>query len=321
MPAYVLTPLELGIVGGLVGRAAAAHSPLHAIVPMRPARTQSAEDARRSLEERHLVERAGDSWRVNHLFGSVLLTCLEPDEVLALQTFGATWPGFATCRKGPLVTECTVAADGSVKFAFPISKSAVQLSVAAALSSDRPEPEPTGFRFRGSAGAAFVLSVLLHAEREGRPRLDRDGLAVAVRAAIGDPTRTLGLALVAGGAELVGLADLGALDEAVAELAASGMVVGDGGAIRPSEIAMTALAGAAIASFMISRTAAIDGRIRRSTLHATRVGARIITFRVSDVVDRREVEWMEVSRRRLRTLVHAVTMDERELAAYAATTG
>lgn len=310
MPALILSAQQRQIVLDLAGKAAATHSPLHASPP---ADEEDSNVALEQLVERHIVEAVEEGWRLNHLFASVLAACLDPDEVISLQTMGGRWAGFTACRKGPLVSECTVGVDGAVKFSFPLSRSAVQLSLVAALSADRPEPTPTGFAFRGTPTAAFLLSLLLEIEREGRPRVDQEALSLLARHAVDDPTKTLGLALLAGAEPLLAVNEDEAFGKAIAELGAAGMVVIDHGVLRPTESVLTVLSSPVLASFMVSRCVIEDGRKRTASLNASRVGDRTVIFRASDVNAGRQVEWAEVNRRQLRALVHAVTLDEREL--------
>ena len=102
-----------------------------------------------ALRARGLVVPDGDAWRVNLAIRGVLAACVRPDEVIDVGVSDPAIPGFSIVRRGPIVAECTVAA-ATTKLAFPLTRTAVIVTLVGALSGDRPEPPPTGFRFRGS---------------------------------------------------------------------------------------------------------------------------------------------------------------------------
>lgn len=317
MPAYVLTHEQVRTALVMTGIDVTMGSPLAALPEA--SRTLGPSDAAfKKMAEGHLVEAAGDgSWRVNTLVKAVLFTCAQPEEVLALRVMGPQQSGFAVCRRGPLLSECTVGAAGLLKLAFPLTRSSIVLMLTSALSGDRPEPEPTGFRFQGRADDAFVLSLLLNEARANSEGIAAGEIADRVAGAVENPALTLPFVLVAGAEPLLTLAgSRDAVDAAIGRLAMAGQARNEGGWLRPSAVALEALSSPPVAGFTVSRTLVGPDGPASQALEVARCGERNIVFRsLRHGGEQPLFEWSEVSRRQLRALVAATVMDERELAA------
>ena len=317
MPAYVLTHEQIRTALGMAGIEVGAGSPLAAL-PEASRDLGPADAAFQKMAEGHLVEAVdGGNWRVNTLVKAVLLTCAQPEEVLSLRVTGPQQSGFAVCRRGPLLSECTVGAAGLVKLAFPLTRSSILLMLTSALSGDRPEPEPTGFRFQGRADDAFVLSLMLNEARRNSEGIAAGEIASRVARAVENPALTLPFVLVAGAEPLLALAgSRDAVDGAVGRLVMAGQARNEGGWLRPSAVALEALSSPPAAAFTISRTLTGPNGAASQALEVARCGERNIVFRsLRHAGERPLFEWSEVSRRQLRALVAATVMDERELAA------
>ena len=266
----------------------------------------------------HLLETQDGSWRVNTLVKAVLLACAQPEEVLALRVTGQQASGFSVCRRGPLLTECTVGGPGLVKLSFPLTRSSITLMLTSALSGDRPEPEPVGFRFQGRADDAFVLSLLLNQARANPEGLPAEQVADTVAGAVENPALTLPFVLVAGAEPLLALAgSRDAVEAAVGRLVMAGHARNEGGWLRPSSAALEALDSPPVAGFSVSRTLVGPDGPASQALEVARCGERNIVFRsLRHSGEQPLFEWSEVTRRQLRTLVAATVMDERELSGY-----
>ena len=316
MPAYVLTHEQIRTALDMAGIEMGAGSPLAAL-PESSRVLQPSDAAFQKMAEGHLLEQQDSSWRVNTLAKAVLFTCAQPEEVLALRVMGPQQTGFSVCRRGPLLSECTVAGPGLVKLAFPLTRSSIVLMLTSALSNDRPEPEPTGFRFQGRADDAFVLSLLLNEARANPEGIAAEQIADRVAAAVENPALTLPFVLVAGAEPLLALArSRDAVEAAVGRLAAAGQAQNEGGWLRPSTVALKALNSPPVAGFTVSRILVGPDGAASQALEVARCGERNIVFRTLHHGGEQPLfEWSEVSRRQLRALVAATVMDERELTA------
>jgi hypothetical protein len=317
LPAYLLTKRQVRTALDMAGIEVGPASPLTSLPPAE--QPLSPDDAAfRKLAEGHLLEPQDGAWRVNILAKAVLLACARPEEVISLLPGAGAGdsPGFSVCRRGPLLSECTVGGLGLVKLAFPLSRSTVILMLTSALSSERPEPLPTGFLFRGRAEDAFVLSVVLAEARDsGGP--SAASAAELVASAVQDPNRTLPFVLVVGAEPLLGLArSRDGIEAALGRLAVAGHVRNEGGRIVPSEAARHALEAPPVAGFGVSRVLVGPGGPAAQGLQVMRCGERNIVFRLLRHAGEQPLfEWSEVTRQQLRSLVGAVLMDEKELEA------
>ena len=317
MPAYVLTYEQVRTALGMASIDVGAGSPLAAL-PEASRVLGPTDAAFQKMADGHLIEVGDDgSWRVNTLVKAVLFTCAQPEEVLALRVMGPQQGGFSVCRRGPLLSECTVAGPGLVKLAFPLTRSSIVLMLTSALSGDRPEPEPTGFRFQGRADDAFVLSLLLNEARTNPEGIAAGEIAARLAVAVENPALTLPFVLVAGAEPLLALArSRDAVEAAVGRLAAAGQAQNEGGWLRPSTVALEALSSPPVAGFTVSRILVGPDGAASQALEVARCGERNIVFRTLHHGGEQPLfEWSEVSRRQLRTLVAATVMDEKELAA------
>ena len=322
MPAYVLTHEQIRTALAIAGIEVGAASPLAAL-PESSRVLQPSDAAFQKMANGHLMETADDgSWRVNTLIKAVLFTCAQPEEVLALRVMGPQQTGFYVCRRGPLLSECTVAAPGLVKLAFPLTRSSIVLMLTSALSGDRPEPEPTGFRFQGRAGDAFVLSLLLNEARMNPEGIAAGEIAAGVAVAVENPALTLPFVLVAGAEPLLALArSRDAVEAAVGRLVMAGHARNEAGWLLPSAAALEALNSPPVAGFSVSRTLVGPDGAASQALEVARCGERNIVFRTLHHGGEQPLfEWSEVSRQQLRALVAATVMDEKELAAMASPT-
>jgi len=320
LPAYLLTHEQIQTALGMAGINVGAGSPLSAL-PEASRVLQPSDAAFQKMAEGHLLEGEDGSWRVNTLAKAVLFTCAQPEEVISLRITGPQQSGFNACRRGPLLTECTVGGPGLVKIAFPLTRSSIILMLTSALSGDRPEPPPVGFRFQGRAEDAFVLSLLLNQARENPEGLAAGQVADTIASAVENPALTLPFVLVAGAEPLLAIArSRDAADAAVGRLVMAGQARNEGGRLLPSSAALEALASPPVAGFAVSRTLVGPNGPASHALEVARCGERNIVFRsLRHGGEQPLFEWSEVSRRQLRTLVAATVMDEKELTAMAST--
>ncbi|MEZ5116738.1 MAG: hypothetical protein R2737_10760 [Candidatus Nanopelagicales bacterium] len=267
------------------------------------------------LERSGLVRPAGTGWRVSLPVRSVLFACAQPDEVIDLGVNDPTIPGFTICRRDNVVAECTVIADGTTRLSFPLTRTAAILTLVSGLSGDRSEPEPSGFRFRGTAAEAFVLASALRRLRE-----DPTPMTLAdLRSAVARDSHIAGYAMpfaIAAGpdAVLALVQDRHTVDAAISSLVQGGYLDLDLDTVRPSAIVEAALTGDATAVLGVGRTEYADGRAAHASMTATRVGDRTLAFRVITPTGQEPLfEWSEVDRATLRWLVLGMLLTREEL--------
>jgi zinc-ribbon domain len=317
LPAYVLTHEQMRTALNMAGIDVGPGSPLAAL-PKASRFVQPPDGAFQKMADGHLLENQDGSWRVNTLVRAVLLACAQPEEVLALRVTSQL-SGFSVCRRGPLLTECTVGGPGLVKLSFPLTRSSITLMLTGALSGERPEAEPTGFRFQGRIDDAFVLSLLLNQARENSEGIAAGEIGGRVASAVENPALTLPFVLVASAEPLLALAgSQDAVEAAVGRLVMARHVRNDGGWLRPSSVALEALSSPPVAGFSVSRTLVGPDGPASQALEVARCGERNIVFRsLRHAGEQPLFEWSEMTRRQLRALVAATVMDERELGAMA----
>jgi hypothetical protein len=294
-------------------------SPL-ALLPQSERLLEPGEAAFQKMADGHLLEAQNGSWRVNIMAKAVLLACAQPQEVISLIVTVGEGQGFSTCRRGPMVSECTVGRPALVKISFPVTRSAVILMLTSALSGERPEAPTTGFRFQGRAEDAFILSIILREARSGGGGPAVAQVAEVVAESVKNPSLTLPFALTAGSEPLLGLArSRDAVDASLGRLAIAGHVRNKGSRLVPSAPAWEALGAPPTAGFAIRRTLVGDDGPASQTLQVVRSGEHNIVFRVLRHQDEQPLfEWTEVTRAQLRSLVAATLMDEERLKAAAA---
>jgi len=314
LPAYLLTHQQIQTALGMAGIEVKPGSPL-ALLPQAERLLEPAEAAFQKMADGHLLEAQNGNWRVNILAKAVLLACAQPEEVISLLVTGGEGQGFSTCRRGPMVSECTVGGPALVKISFPITRSAVILMLTSALSGERPEVPTTGFRFQGRAEDAFVLSIILREARSAGVGLAVDQVAEVVAESVKNPSLTLPFALTAGSEPLLGLArSRDAVDASVGRLVIAGHIWNEGGRLVPSAQAWEALGGPPAAGFAIRRTLVSDDGPASQTLQVVRSGERNIVFRVLRHQGESPLfEWSEVTKAELRAFVAATLMDEQQL--------
>lgn len=310
MPARVLLePPQVALLLNLAGFDAADPSPLATIAAAVPCAIDG--PGATELAERGLLIGDGPARRLNAAFRGVIEAAARPDEVLRLQVSGPRQPGFALCRRGDFWTECTVGPLGVAKLEYPLTRSAMVVAAAAALSTDHDDPPPLGFRFRGPAADLTVLRAVAEA---GRASLPAGAVAGAVRTLL---ERSPGLTLAATLADPAGLRaildDPSATANAVARLAEQGLVSIDAGAARASRATIAALSVPAVAGFVASRTIA-DPAPRTVAIQVWRAGDHNLVVRPTrlenDVIG---IEARDIARPDLRALVTAVFQDESAL--------
>jgi hypothetical protein len=291
-------------------------SPL-TVLPEAPRLLEPGEAAFQKLADGRLLEAQNGSWRVNILARAVLFACAQPEEVITLRATGGEGDGFSACRRGPMVSECTVGQASLVKLSFPLTRSAVMLILTSALSDEKPEVLSTGFRFQGRVEDAFVLSVVLGEARSSTGGPPVRQLAGVVARAVEDPSNTMPFALVGGAGPLLGLVrSRDAIEASVGRLAIAGHVRNEDGRLLPSQQALEALGGPPVAGFAVSRTlVGADGPASHA-LQVVRCGERNIVFRVLRQGEESPLlEWSEATRAELRALVVGSLMSEEELGA------
>jgi len=327
MPGFVLNAWHVGTLLSLAGiEPPADGSPLQAL-PTYPRPIAPGEPDWAHLVDKKLVVSNGAGWRVNAVMAGVLRACAHPDTVVHVGVGDMENPGFAVVQRGGLVVECTIATSGTTKLYFPLSRSAVMLSLIGALSGDDAAdiaagaPEPSGFRFRGRGEDAFVLGAALRDLRGGTPQpMAVPVLKAAVQRYAQDPGLTVGFAAL-------GLADvmtsLGSStrrsDAAIKRLVVAGhlkMVREKVKVAAPAEAALTKWPNRIFSINHVELRA--DGPVSR-LLQVMRVGGRTLVFRpMQHPGHAPEFEWAEVTRRELRALVAAMLLRDEELEAFVA---
>ncbi len=264
----------------------------------------------------HALEPKEEGWRINVLLGAALRAALEPQEVISVGTGQIPRPrGFSVVRFDDFMAECTVDGDGNAKLYFPLSRSQLMLLIGDALTSTKPEPDPTGFRFVARAEIAFVFATALRELREFPAPLTVERLQEAVRRAAAIPGFAAPFATTAGVASIEALAtSVGAVDAALRSLVEGGHLRMVDGALEPSPAVATMLGEYPDKSFAVSRAVIENGTTRSQTLNVSRVGGRTLIFRIRYPTDGPPLfEWSEVDRRQLRALVTALLMTEEQL--------
>ena len=224
MAQLFLTPWQLTTALSLGGIAdPGPGSPLRVVPPAeRPLAPSDPEWA--ELVERNVVRPDGTGgWRTNLGLVPFLEVACRPEEVISVGVDAPGATGFTIVRRGPVLAECTVGERGVVKLEAPLTRTAVILTVIGALSGDRPEPEPTGFRFLGTAPEAFVLASAQRAVREDPVPLTVERLRSTVAADLAVPARSAAFAVAGAQDAIAHLAnDPGAVDDAIEALVEAG---------------------------------------------------------------------------------------------------
>jgi hypothetical protein len=290
-------------------------SPLRALVPSARPLAPGDPDFATLVEKSLLCDNGRGGWRTNFGLLPFLGAAVQPDEVLSLGVGDPKLPGFTVARRNDILVEATLGQGGLTKLEFPLTRTAVILTIIGALSGDRPEPASTGFRFVGGAAEAFVLAAAL---REFR----LDGVPLTVerlRRAVSADLRVTALAApfaVAGAAEGINrlVNEPAAIDDAIESLVDGGHLRARLDRLEPADVVKNALSGRATAVVGVGRTEVIDGTAKSTSITATRVGDHILSFRVRSQPGReRQFEWAEVSRAQLRWLAFAVLLPTDEL--------
>lgn len=315
MPGFVFTADQIAtliefsglgepIVGSPLFPQPAAARPLH---PNHPAFEK--------LIEMHAVEASGDGWRVNLLVGAALRASLEPQEVISVGTGQQPRPrGFAVVRREDFLAECTVDGYGNTKLYFPLSRSQLMLLIGDALTSAKPEPEPTGFRFVGPAEDAFTFAAAMRELRELPVPLTAESLVDTVQRTAGTPHFAAPFATTSGVAPIEALATSPpSIRAALERLISDGHLRVVDGALEPSAAAAAMLGEYPDRAFAVSRAVIGDDGSKTQSLTVSRVGGRTLVFRMHYPADGPALfEWAEVDRAQLRTLVTALLMTEEQ---------
>ena len=310
MPAReFLEPVQLARLLDLGGMSAHPASPIARVAQAAPCDLEG--PGGEALRARGLV--VGDPARSNSAFRGVLEAAARPEEVLTLQVSGPRQPGFSLCRRGTFWTECTVGPLGVVKLEYPLTRGAMIVAAGAALSGERDEAPPVGFRFRGPGADLSVLHAIVDAGRDG---IASDELAAGVR---GYLEAHAGASVAAGLADPTGLRALatesGAAEVARRRLEAQGLVATSDGRVVASRSAVAALRHRASAGFVASRTT-IDGETAStSSVQVWRAGERNLVVRAVRLEGGAVgIEARDIGRAELRALVAAVFSDDETLA-------
>lgn len=306
-PLEVLDAAQVALLLSLAGIEIAEASPLRRVEACPPSGDAADRLRRRGL----LLDEAGSA-RTNVLFRTVLEAAAQPEEVLTLRVTGAGAPEFSVCRRGALWTECTVAADGTTKFEFPLSREAMIITAGAALSSDRPEVAPAGFRFRGRAADGMVLVAIAAAGRGGVAYGEAASYILdyatvhpgaGIIAALADPAGVRPLLDYEAGGAIARLRDAGHLDDRA-------------GCLVASRKALAVLGVPADAGFVASRTVTDEAHVKTTAVQVWRAGDRSLLTRAVTLDDGTPgVEWMDLQKAELRAFVAAVFADAAALAA------
>jgi hypothetical protein len=316
MPGFLFTPDQVATLIEVSGLGSP--RPGSPLFPQPPdaRRLHANHPAFTKLLDLHALESKGDGWRINGFLGAALRASLEPQEVISIGTGQQPRPrGFSVVRYDDFMAECTVDGDGNAKFYFPLSRSQLMLLIGDALTSAEPEPEPTGFRFVGTAPQAFVLSAAMRELREFPLPLTRQRLLEVVRSSVAIPGLVAPFVTTAGAAAIE---ELALSDESVEfvlrRLLADGHLRSVDGHLEPSPAAAIMLAEYPDKSFAVSRAVVENATVKTQTLNVSRVGGRTLVFRIRYPADGPpRFEWAEVDRAQLRTLVTALMMTEEQL--------
>lgn len=298
---HVLEAGELALLLQLAGLTPEEASPLP---PAPPIALDSAGAQR--LRERGLLLDDGGAVRVNMVFREVLTAAAQPEEVLALRITGAEMPGFASCRRGRVWTESATTTGGTTHFQYPLSRNAMIVAAASALSSGRPEVLPVGFHFRGSAADGLLLNVLARAGGRGVPSSDP---GTAVRH---DVEQHIGGALTAALADPAGTRALieGDVEEGIVRLRAAGHVEEVGDRLLASRKARAALGAPPEAGFTASHTTVGSNPgpgIRTAALQVWRCNGRNLVVRPVILADGTPgIDWADYQLAELRSLLAAL---------------
>jgi hypothetical protein len=315
MPGFLFTADQVATLiefSGLAGPASG--SPLYPLPP-ESAPLHPNHPAFTKLVDMHAIEEKGDGWRVNLMVGAALRASLDPHEVISIGIGQQPRPrGFAVVRRDDFLAECTVDGYGNTKLYFPLSRNQLMLLMGDAMTSDSPEPEPTGFRFVGTAEEAFVFAAAMRELREFPVPLAPDRLVEIVRRDAAVPGYVAPFATSAGVAPIEALAGSDrSVDAALQRLIEQGHLVVTDGTIEASPAANEMLGHYPETSFAVSRTVLEDGITRSQRLNVSRVGNRTLVFRLQNPADGpRRFEWAEVNRAQLRALVTAILMTDEQ---------
>lgn len=302
MPALTLTSRQLATLLHVSGLRPGPGSPLHTMEPMLPR-----DDPEYSaLLEMAVLRPADDGERPNRAVTSALRACAEPDEVLWVATPVAG--GVVTvCRRGALFVDCSQLPDRRASIVFPLDRAQVLLVLTAALSADRPEPEPGGFALRGPLVDLYLLRLI--GDLGGSAEVERCHLSEALVAAMEDPERTIPVVSHGRAVELTRLtADPAALDAAMARLVAQGHLVQSPNGVRIAGPTAAFLGRPVDASFDVGRRTVTDGadgtrQLAERAMRVERRGDRLFVLRVVPVDGEPHVELIEHTRAAIRSLV------------------
>lgn len=252
--------------------------------------------------------------RVNGLFLQYLAAALDPDEAIHLAVGHDDYPGLSVVRKGQFWTECTVAADGSTAFDFPVTREAVVASLLGSLSHGRanhPEPGPDRFVFVGRPDDAFVLSTAVRLQGDAES-LQLERLAAKVVSTATKPEYSAGLTLVGGHGRFERLAtERDAFDASLGRLITGGHLQTSGSDVRVPQTTLDALGENPIGTFALARLTRTDGRMKRRGIQVMRLPSRTLVYRTRRTSGEPLVEWREVSLPQLRAIVLAVCVGAR----------
>jgi len=276
-------------------------SPIAAVAAATPCAPDSADAA--TLAQRGLVLTKAEP-RLNAAFRGVLQAVARPEEVLTLRASGAGQPAIVLCRRGEFWAQCDVGAQRMV-LTFPLSRTAMIVAAAAALSSGHDEPPPSDFHFRGRAADLLVLHTLLAAGDGG---IDAGVLPERVRAY---------LSAHAGNAFVAALADPRGLDALFTDDSGSARAASrlhDAGLV-PARAARAVLRASTTAGFSASRTAIRESGASTVAMQVWRMGDHNLVVRPVRLDDGTPgLDARDMQRADIRALVAAVYQDEGTLA-------
>lgn len=267
------------------------------------------------LTDLHALEPKEGGWRINVLVGAALRASLEPHEVISVGVGRQPRPrGFSVVRRDDFLAECTVDGYGNAKLYFPLSRSQLMLLIGDALTSTRPEPEPTGFRFVAPAEEAFVFGTAMREVREFPVSLTIEHLKQAVRRAALIPDFAAPFTTTSGVGAIEALATSDQpVEEAIRRLLAEGHLRVVDEALQPSPAAVTMLGEYPDKSFAVSRSVIGSGAPKTQRLTVSRIGGRSLVFRIRFPADGPPLyEWAEMTGAQLRALVTAFLMTEEQ---------